>query len=88
MRSRRAIEERADLQKPAPFVRVIEPTEISELVADLREVRGELEELQTSFEELRLGEIGGSRLRERLRDAEQRLDQLEDEVDQGQGASG
>lgn len=81
-------EERSDLQHPAPFVRVIEPTEISELVADLREVRGELKELRTSFEELRLGEIGGSRLRERLREAEQRLDRLEDEVDQGQGGSG
>ena len=80
-------EERSELPMPAPVVRVIEPVELSELDAGLREVRADLKELQTSVDDLRLGEIGGSRLRDRLRDAERRLDQLEDEVDRAQASN-
>jgi periplasmic copper chaperone A len=74
-------QERSDLARPAPVVRVVEPptTDIPGLQAELGELRTELENLRTEFEDLRLGEIPGTRLRERLQDVERRLDELEEE---------
>ena len=73
-------EERSDLRFPAPVVAVVEPpdTDIPGLQADLGDLRSELEALRTELEDLRLGKIPGTRLRERLDDAERRLAELED----------
>jgi periplasmic copper chaperone A len=74
-------EDRGDLQFPAPVVSVVEPpdTDIPGLQADLSELRTELEELRTEFDGLRLSEIPGTRLRERLDDLESRIVELEDQ---------
>lgn len=78
-------EARADLAFPAPVVRVIEAptTDMASLEADLADLRGAFDALRTEFEDLRLGEIGGTRLRERLDEVERRLARLEERQDQG-----
>jgi uncharacterized protein YcnI len=84
-----ADQDRTDLQRPAPFVAVVEPptTDVSELLGDVRDLRGEIDSLRTDLEGLRLGEVPGTRLRDRLRDAERRLDQIESEMEQSQAST-
>lgn len=81
-------ESRADLRFPAPVVRVVEPpeTDVSGLEAGLRELSGGLEDLQADFDTLRLGEIPGDRLRERIDDVEARLADIEELLEQAEGS--
>jgi uncharacterized protein YcnI len=82
-------EDRSDLPFPAPVVSVVDPpdTDISGLQRDLRQLRGELDDLRTEFDGLRLGEIPGDRLRERVGDLDRRLAQIEEELEQDDGTA-
>jgi uncharacterized protein YcnI len=75
---------RSDLAFPAPFVRVVAPPALTleELGEELRELRRAQETLRTDLDDLRLGEIAGSRLRDRLRDLERRLADAEGRLEQ------
>jgi len=75
-------EDRSDLQFPAPVVSVVEPpdTDIDGLQRDLAELGSDLDDLRTQLDGLRLGEIPGDRLRERIGDLDRRLSEVEKDV--------
>jgi uncharacterized protein YcnI len=78
-------ETRSDLRFPAPVVAVVEPpTAIDALETELAALRAEIDAFRTDHEDLRHGEVGGTRLRDRLSAVERRLERAEDRLDEAE----